>query len=212
VAAQLLSGQGFREVYNLKGGIKAWQGVKAVGPLELNLDLIQGDESPLEIIALAYGMEEALRRFYVFFQDRAANEELRTLLANLAGAEENHKETLRKLYLALPDSSPESKSWEEKTPADVLEGGFRFADFVRQNEPLLKSPADVLETALMLETQALDLYLRFAAREGQGATKNVLFRLSDEEKAHLAALGRGLDERQQQTVGQEGAFGPGQAG
>ena len=56
MAAQLLSGQGFREVYNLKGGIKAWQGAKAFGPVELNLDLIRGDESPLEIISLAYGM------------------------------------------------------------------------------------------------------------------------------------------------------------
>ena len=67
MAARLLSGQGFREVYNLKGGIKAWQGVKAVGPVELNLDLIRGDESPGELIVLAYGMEEALRRFYSRF-------------------------------------------------------------------------------------------------------------------------------------------------
>jgi sulfur-carrier protein adenylyltransferase/sulfurtransferase len=195
VAAQLLSGQGFREVYNLKGGIKAWQGAKAFGPVGLNLDLIRGDESPVEIISLAYGMEEALRRFYVFFKDRASDEELRNLFTTLASVEEKHKESLRKLYLDLPGSSPEPQTWEEKTQAEVLEGGFRFADFIRENEPLLKSPGDVLETALMLETQALDLYLRFAAREGEGATKKILYRLGDEEKAHLAALGRMLDEQ-----------------
>jgi rubrerythrin len=194
VAAQFLSGQGFREVYNLRGGIKAWQGVKAVGPVELNLDLIRGDESPVEIISLAFGMEEALRRFYVFFKDRAFDENLRNLFAVLASVEEKHIETLRTLYLALPEASPESKVWEERTRAEVLEGGFRFPDFIRQNEPLLKSPVEVLETALMLETQALDLYLRFAAREEEGGTKKVLFRLGDEEKAHLAALGRLLDE------------------
>jgi rubrerythrin len=75
----------------------------------------------------------------------------------------------------------------------VLEGGFRFADFIRENEPLLKSPAQVLETALMLETQALDLYLRFAAKMEDRDAKKVLFRLGDEEKAHLAVLGRLLD-------------------
>ena len=194
MAAQLLSGQGFREVYNLKGGINAWQGVKAVGPVELNLDLIRGDESPLEIISLAYGMEEALRRFYVFFKECSSDEGLRKLFTDLASVEEKHKESLRKLYLDLPGSSPDSQTWEEKTQAEVLEGGFRFADFIRENEPLLKSPARVLETALMLETQALDLYLRFADREGEGATKKILYRLADEEKAHLAALGRLLDE------------------
>lgn len=191
-----MSGQGFREVYNLKGGIQAWQGRKAVGPVELNLDLIRGDETPLEIISLAYGMEEALRRFYVFFKDRTSDEELRNLFAVLVSAEDKHKETLRTIYLSLPDASRESKPWEEKTQAEVLEGGFRFADFIGQNEPLLKSPADVLETALMLETQALDLYLRFAAVIKERDTKNILFRLSDEEKAHLAALGRLLDEIQ----------------
>jgi rubrerythrin len=196
VAAQFLSGQGFQEIYNLKGGIKAWQGLKAFGPVELNLDLIRGDESPLEIISLAYGMEEALRRFYVFFKDRASDEELRNLFATLTSVEERHKESLRKLYLDLPGSSPEPQTWEEKTQAEVLEGGFRFADFIRENEPLLKSPGDVLETALMLETQALDLYLRVAAKVGEGGTKNILFRLGDEEKAHLAALGRLLDEIQ----------------
>ena len=58
----------------------------------------------------------------------------------------------------------------------------------------MKSPADLLETALMLETQALDLYLRFAGKMEDRETKKVLFRLGDEEKAHLAALGRLLDE------------------
>ena len=57
VAAQMLSGWGFKEVYNLAGGIKAYEGHKATGPMELNLDLVQGDESPAAIIILAYGME-----------------------------------------------------------------------------------------------------------------------------------------------------------
>ena len=58
VAAQLLSGQGFEEIYNLKGGIKAWQGLEAAGPKELNLDIVRGDETPDEIVALAYDMED----------------------------------------------------------------------------------------------------------------------------------------------------------
>ncbi|MBW2443850.1 MAG: rhodanese-like domain-containing protein, partial [Deltaproteobacteria bacterium] len=45
-AAQLLSGLGFDEIYNLEGGIMGWQGLKALGPKELNLDLVHGDETP----------------------------------------------------------------------------------------------------------------------------------------------------------------------
>ena len=64
VAAQMLSGLGFKEVYNLAGGIKAYQGQKAAGPQELNLDLVRGDETPTEITSLACGMERTLQLFY----------------------------------------------------------------------------------------------------------------------------------------------------
>ena len=48
---------------------------------------------------------------------------------------------------------------------------------------------------MMLETQALDLYLRFADRSGQPETREVLYALAGEEKAHLASLGRLLEEK-----------------
>ncbi len=97
-------GRGFKEVYNLKGGIKAWQGVKAVGPVELNLDLIRGDESPGELIVLAYGMEEALRRFYSSFGQRQPEGRLKDLFRLLAAAEEKHQELLKKAYQELAPS------------------------------------------------------------------------------------------------------------
>lgn len=191
----MLSGQGFKEVYNLKGGISAWQGVKAVGPVELNLDLIRGDETPGEMIVLAYGMEEALRRFYLYFSNRQAPGATLDLFRVLAGAEEKHQALLRETYLGLRPSPGEVDQLALTASSRILEGGFKFDEFVRENEPRLTSAPAVLELALMLETQALDLYLRFADREGQAATKGVLHRLADEENAHLAALGRLLDEQ-----------------
>jgi sulfur-carrier protein adenylyltransferase/sulfurtransferase len=195
VAAQFLSGQGFKEVYNLKGGIKAWKGVKAVGPVELNLDLIRGDETPGEMIVLAYGMEEALRRFYLYFGQQRAEGQTKDLFRTLAGAEEKHQALLREVYLRLLPSPGQDDPLAAMATTRILEGGFKFDEFVRENEPRLTTETEILEISLMLETQALDLYLRFAAREGEEATKKILYRLGDEEKAHLAALGRLLDEQ-----------------
>ena len=189
-----MSGQGFREVYNLKGGIKAWQGVKAVGPVELNLDLIRGDESPGELIVLAYGMEEALRRFYSRFGLRQPEGRLIDLFRLLAAAEEKHQELLKKAYHELAPSPGGAELLTSATSSQVLEGGFQLDEFFRENEPRLNTEAEILELSLMLETQALDLYLRFAGKMEDRETKQVLFRLGDEEKAHLAALGRLLDE------------------
>jgi rubrerythrin len=50
---------------------------------------------------------------------------------------------------------------------------------------------------MMIETQALDLYLRFAQKSVAEAVRAVLYRLADEEKAHLKALGRYRDQWQE---------------
>jgi rhodanese-related sulfurtransferase len=90
-AAQLLSGLGFKEVYNLQGGIKAWRGHKAVGPEQLNLELVRGDETAAEIIALAYGMEMGLGVFYRKMIEKSEDAELQALFSKLADIEALHK-------------------------------------------------------------------------------------------------------------------------
>jgi rubrerythrin len=44
-----------------------------------------------------------------------------------------------------------------------------------------------------LETQAMDLYLRFAQKSQQPEAREVLYKIAGEEKAHLASLGRLLE-------------------
>jgi rubrerythrin len=75
----------------------------------------------------------------------------------------------------------------------MMEGGFSIETFTQQNEPFLDMPHRVIDLAMMLETQALDLYLRFSQKTENKDTKAVLFKLADEEKAHLALLGDWLE-------------------
>ena len=39
----MLAGQGFKAVYNLKGGIRGWNGLKAAGPIEIGMVHMTGD-------------------------------------------------------------------------------------------------------------------------------------------------------------------------
>ena len=195
VAAQVLSGLGYQEVYNLAGGIKAYQGQKATGPHELNLTLVRGDETPVEIIVLAYGMEKGLQRFYEAMAAKTPDPELKDLCGKLAQVEEHHKQRLVKLYRQVEPGDQDLKTLEGSGPGQVMEGGFDFNDFMAKNAPLMHRVSDILELALMLETQALDLYLRFAKRSTQDLSRQVLFSLADEEKKHLANLGRLLEEK-----------------
>jgi rhodanese-related sulfurtransferase/rubrerythrin len=195
VAAQMLSGFGFKEVYNLAGGIKAYQGQKAAGPQELNLDLVRGDETPTEITTLACGMEQALQLFYGTMLSRTRDAELQELFLQLAQAEERHRQRLRELYQRLEPSGQDMAACSDTAASETMEGGFNLKEFLSANETHMDTVPHILDLAMMLETQALDLYLRFADRSVQDVTKTILFAVADEEKVHLARLGRLLEEK-----------------
>lgn len=195
VAAHLLSGQGFTDIYNLKGGIKAWQGLKATGPMELNLDLLRGDETSAEIVVLTYGMEDSLQTYYKEMHHRAKDHEVKGLFIKLASIEEKHKQTILELSTEMEALGKDPDIPEADSDQIIMEGGFDMAEFMAQNEPYLQTVPNVIELAMMLETQALDLYLRFAHKIENAESREVLFKVAQEEKAHLASLGRLLEEK-----------------
>jgi sulfur-carrier protein adenylyltransferase/sulfurtransferase len=190
VAAQMLAGRGFVQVYNMKGGIQAWNGPVADGPVELNLDMVRGDETPQEIIKLGYGMEQSLGGFYRAMKTKTPDEELARLLDKLSSIEDKHKQYLLDLYNSIEAFPVDQEAFEAEVSTTVLEGGFDGAEFMLKNERFLKSVSSLLDLSMMLEAQALDLYLRFADKIHDEETKKVLLKISDEEKAHLEALGR----------------------
>jgi rhodanese-related sulfurtransferase/rubrerythrin len=195
VAAQMLSGWGFKEVYNLAGGIKAYEGHKATGPVELNLDLVRGDETPAQIITLAYGMEKALQLFYETLKVQSPDKELQDLFGKLAQVEVRHEQRLFEVYGRVAPGGADLAAFESAIVPQTLEGGFSAEEFLAANQAHLQTAVQVLDLAMMLETQALDLYLRFAERSDQPQTREVLYTLAGEEKAHLASLGRLLEEK-----------------
>jgi rubrerythrin len=77
--------------------------------------------------------------------------------------------------------------------ATTMEGGIDAAEFMAKNESFLQTVTGVIDVAMMVETQALDLYLKMAAASKDAATKEVLFQIAEEEKGHLRALGRVLE-------------------
>jgi len=191
----MLSGQGFQQVYNLSGGIQAWEGTVAEGPVELNLDMIRGDETPVEIITLAYGMEQNLGTFYRTVSARTGDSELYDLLSMLASIEDRHKGRLMELHRSVEPSPLSVEDFETRVTATLMEGGFDADEFIKRNDKYLGTVAEVLDLSLMLEAQSLDLYLRFAQETGSDETRRVLHTIGDEEKQHLEALGRLRNDR-----------------
>jgi rubrerythrin len=195
-AAQLLAGQGFEEVYNLRGGIKAWQGSKAAGPADMGMVLLKGDETTVDIIRLAYGLEEGLRTFYEAMSKKTENGPgVIDLLTRLAGVEIGHKSRLYRLYAEFETAPKDQETFEGEVLPGLMEGGFTTEEFLERNESMLQDRSNVLGMAMMLETQALDLYMRYSRESRDPGSREVLHKLAEEEKSHLSSLGRLLEKQ-----------------
>lgn len=151
--------------------------------------LLKGEESPQEIIALSYGLEGGLQKFYTAAAERVVEPQVGSILAKLAEIEVRHKQKLFELYLAVESEPQDRETFEAAIDSEMMEGGFNPDSLLEQNLPTFKSPANVLNFAMMLEAQAMDLYMRYADKCEDQKVKDILFKLANEEKAHLKSLG-----------------------
>jgi rhodanese-related sulfurtransferase/rubrerythrin len=190
VASQVLAGKGFKEVFNLSGGIKAWNNEKAVGPEDLGLDLFSGKESPEETLVVAYGLEEGLRQFYESLAPRVTNENAKQLFGKLATIEVKHQDRIFSEYLKVTGAAMLREEFTKNTVAPAMEGGLTTEDYIQRYQPDLENPAEVVSLAMAIEAQALDLYQRAAGRAGTAESRSLLIQIAGEERTHLEQLGK----------------------
>ncbi len=193
-AAHFLAGKGFTDVYNLKGGIKAWQGLKTAGPPEIGMEFFTGDETDSEVIYLAYAMEKGAGEFYRIMAKRTGSSDVSSLFKKLAGIEDKHKERLFDLYLSISTEDIDRAEFEADFVSDIMEGGMTIDAFLEKNRDYFKTVHEVLDMAMMLETQAMDLYMRYSDKTEDKKNKDILYDIAEEEKAHLSSLGRLMDD------------------
>ncbi|MGB5158736.1 MAG: rhodanese-like domain-containing protein [Desulfobacterales bacterium] len=195
-ASQLISGKGFNEVYNLAGGIKAWNNPKATGPVEEGLelvgDLFTGKEEYSDAFHLAYAMEKGLRLFYFGLADKEQDESHKQLFNRLAGFENKHMLRLVEEYQADTGNKSDSNIEDFATgnmPEGVMEGG-SVTKFLQKADPGFDRLSSIIDFAMSLEAQALDLYSRLAKNSDKIRVHDFFLRLADEEKTHLNYLAK----------------------
>ena len=193
-AAQMLSGQGYTAVYNLKGGFKAWNGEAAAGPEVDSLELFSGSETLTDLIVAAYGLEYGLQELYESMQPAVDNQEVSRLFEKLAKIEQGHKERLFQEYRKMNAEMANREDFEQQVVVKALEGGFTTEEVVNRMQQVQDSTSGILDVAMSIEAQALDLYQRAADSQPDKEGREFLKQLVDEEKSHLTQLGRLMDQ------------------
>lgn len=192
-AAEMLKHRGFAEVYSLAGGITAWDGLTAPGAPTQGLGLVTGREDRARLLVIALGLEAGLGDFYRQAGQRAAERRTRELCQRLAQVERRHLEQVHALYLWERPDGPNLEELVGQARELVMEGGEKVDQALERRLPPGFGERALLETAMGIEAQALDLYLRMSFKLAQDPARQALYDLAQEERAHLKALGQLLE-------------------
>jgi rubrerythrin len=191
----MLSGKGFDNVINVKGGIKAWDGHVAVGDVELGLELLTGKESIEETLVAAYSLEAGLRDFYLSMIEKVQQSAVKDLFQKLAEIETLHQNRIFDEYLNVSGKKVSREDFDNGVVVNAVEGGLTTDEYIRMFQPDWNSAVDIISLAMSIEAQALDMYTRASERSDDPQSKNALKRIAEEERGHLEQLGKLMDDR-----------------
>ncbi len=194
MAAQLLLGQGFTDIINVAGGFNLWNSEVAFFGEERGLALFDGVTSVESALAVAYSLEAGLREFYDDMANQVDSDSARQLFHQLSQIEVKHQDRILEQYAEATGETVTREIFESHQVSAVLEGGLTTEEYANLLMPSTDTLADIIELAMSIEAQALDLYLRASRKADNAAGKKALLQIADEEKAHLARLGKLMDE------------------
>jgi rubrerythrin len=193
----MLAGNGYDKIYNLTGGIKAWEKEVAVGAEDTGLHLFTREESAEEAIIIGFGLEMGLRDFYLSMLPKVSLEATRSLFNKLADIEILHQQRLVELYKEITGTALSIEEFTKKIAEPAMEGGLTTEEYLQLYTVDINSELEVLGLAMAIEAQALDLYIRAAERSKKSGTRQVLLQIAGEERNHIERLSSHIDHQQE---------------
>lgn len=196
-AAAVLAGEGFPKIYNMDGGIRAWNGFIAEGVPDAGMAYFGSATGPDELIGLAWKLENGSRKFYILLCDLIDDDDARYLFEKLEQAEERHESALTQLFTEVTGSKPDDLFPESvlsaDMPDDIMEGGIRLEQARQWARG--KDVQEILEFSMSLETNAYDLYIKMARTRDNDQSQRIFDMLARDEQNHLAQLAGLLEEK-----------------
>ncbi len=174
----------------MEGGIRAWNGFVAQGIPEAGMAYFLPAGKPEELMALAWLLEDGSRKFYAAMAQRLEDPAARTLYRGLMADEEEHQESLSRLYqetagLKADPGFPGAVISVEPAEA-YMEGGMRVNEAMEWTKE--KDLLDILELSVSLEVNASDLYIKMERKVTDEKAKKTFQVLAEEEKEHRSRL------------------------
>jgi len=197
-AATFLLGAGLKNVYNMEGGIRAWNGLVAHGLPEAGMAYFSPAANAEEIVGLAWALEEGAKLFYQGVSEQFKEDsEAQKMFEWLISAEKSHEKHLVETYETMSGVQPDfvklRAKFSDNLSGSVMEGGIPVKDGLEWAKG--KGVSESLELAMAMEVNAYDLYIKMSRAIKDKQAQQIFEKLSEEEQVHLEKLAVLLDTR-----------------
>lgn len=189
----MLSGKGYQNLYNVSGGIHAWGKQTAIGPQDAGMYLFDELTDIESAIVIGFGLEEGLRDFYLKMVEKADDKEAKKLFTMLADIEIMHQKQLLTIYSDATGKSADMEEFSSRVHNPAMEGGLSTDEYIARYYSDLNKVTDILDLAMSIEAQALDLYFRAAEKAADEKVKKALKQIEKEERTHIEKLAEYMD-------------------
>jgi rubrerythrin len=185
-----MKGHGFNEVYNLDGGIEAWNGNVAEGEFESGMFLAEGFKTIDEYVALAWALEDGTAQFYKAAKDIINDQVAADTFTLLLSAEDKHKSNVLAAFKDLKGTDIASSDLKEMSSKGAMEGGILLTEALEWLKQESRTLQDILELSMQLEANSLDLYFKIMNEIEPGLAREIFVSIIEDEKTHLKHLGK----------------------
>jgi len=198
-AVGMLNGAGRQDVFNMDGGILAYNGIVASGPPEAGVFCFPDSLSPGQLVAMAWYVEDGSQRFCEKIAQDTFDQKVDQLPADLIRYKKEHKQDLVELYRNI--SQTDGKDFPAAVlpfpPTDVMAGCVSVSQALDWSKG--RNISDILDLMIALEANTLDLYLKLGRQVDSDRARKVFFALAEKEKIQLDAVISAFE----QTIGEK---------
>ena len=180
-----------KTVYNLMGGLLAWEGTTLSGYPKV--ELFDADQSPEQLLKTAINLEKGAWRFYQHVMDTFSDNPISEILEQISIAEKGHATLIYGVLKKLDPDLPPFKQYYPLLTGEILEGGMSFEDACnRLSTAENQSCTAIVDLALAIEYAAFDLYRVMAERTASAEARQTFLAIAQAEKGHMRSLVRSL--------------------
>jgi rhodanese-related sulfurtransferase/rubrerythrin len=188
-AVGILNGAGLEDVYNMEGGILAYNGLVAAGPPEAGVFCFPENMTPEQLIAMAWYIENGSLQYIEAVMDINQDRDVKNIFTGLIDHKIAHKGSLSQLYQKISGQTAGNDfpaNVLQRPPHEVMAGCVSVPEAVNWSKD--KRISDILDLMMALEANTFDLYLKLGRQVASERARAVFLQLSEEEARHLEQL------------------------